>query len=344
MPKLLPALLAFSVLFGCAKSGPKSAGSSASEASEVPKAELLLPAFRKALEADALPVVINQLMGVDASFTKVIAYGRWLEQGKGRDANSLTIHADPYWSAFVNMSIDNPTVYFSRLVLLYMDGELARANYVKLFASYHFSRKNGEHRKFLEYLQARQQEIVRITDGLVERGIARFDRGDKGKAMAYYDGALRIWPKCPRANYEMGLALMVQDLKDATREDRPHVEWFAKTRSYDPFYRFAYQGRKEIAMKMLVVMQEIEPAIRKIGGGEPTVESMRAFAVGCEKLEDWELAAYAWHFLLTMTLTKERGFDLETVAKFTGCLKALGAEGAASAIGGEYARYNELKD
>lgn len=344
MSKLLQTMLAIALLCGCTKPGPKSADSSASTNPSAPKAELLLPAFQQDLEADALPVVINQLRGVDASFTKVIAYGNWLEQGKGRDADSLTIHSDSYWSAFVNMSADNPTVYFSRLVLLYMDGELTRANYVKLFTLYHYSRKNEEHRMFLEYLQAKQQEIARITDGLVERGIAHFDKGDKDKAMAYYDGALRIWPKYPRANYEKGLTLMVRDLKAAFREDQPHVELFAKTRSYDPFYRFAYQGKKEIAMKMLVVMQEIEPAITEIGGGKPTIESMRAFAVGCEKLEEWELAAYAWHFLLTMTLTKEKGFDLATVAKFTGCLNALGAGSAASAIGGEYARYNDLKD
>jgi len=306
------------------------------------KTESKLQEYIENIEKNALPIVINELKGVDKRFNTVIDYGKWLEDNKGKNTDSLTIHSNEYWKAFITMSMNNPNVYFTRLFYLIMDGEITRTDYVKIFTSWHCDFKRESNKKVLQIISGWQKRIKDDSNAWVKKGISEFDKGNKKGSMEYYQMALNLWPKNPWANYEIGLTMMMDTVKHMFEDSRPCDKYFEKTRKIDPFYGFAYQGKKEIAQGMLVIMKDIEPALKRMTSGQVKAEDMKMFADGCVTLKEYELAAYAYHFQLHMTMDKSNGFDEAVVKNFKECVNNLGANEAAEMIEEQFKEYNRL--
>jgi hypothetical protein len=349
MEKLLLAVLLSALITGCAKPMVKQKGTDgppsgdAAKGDEDPLAQLnrLLPDFQEKIRA-SIPDVAAELTSVDPKFTQVIAYGHWLEQHPGADADSLTLHSDLYWTAFTTMSMDNPAVYFSRLFVLIGEGRLDRADYVKFFTDIHMDHRKESDVQVLTFIRDNAKDIHLACNKIVDAGVAEYDAKRMDKAEHFYRAALGIYPKSPRANYEMGLTLMTENLEKGNIDAPEPAEYYAKVRSYDPFYTFAYQGKKEISMKMAVVVNEIEPALKALGGKRPAAADFHRFAEGCVKLGEWELGAYAYHTELFMTLDKKKGFDGATADAFARCIRELGAKQAAIDIRADLKKYNTL--
>jgi hypothetical protein len=340
------AVMAIALASGCASPAPRKSGASvdagaASGEEAVAKLNRLLPDFQETVRP-FLPGIAQVLAGVDTQFTNVIAYGRWLENHPSGDADSLTIGSDLYWSAFATMAMRDPAVYFSRIFVLVGEGRLARARYVRFFTDLHMDHGQEADQKVMEFLGKSMEDIRGASDRMVERGIAEYDQGRKDKAARFYEAALGIYPKSPRANYELGLTLMTENLERGRAGDGGQEAYFARTRAYDPFFTFAYQGKKETAAKMIVILKEVEPSFKAIQGKRPTAGDFGKFADACAKLGEWELAAYAYHVKLSMTLDRENGFDAATADRFVDCIRELGAVKAAEDLRAEYHRYNTL--
>jgi tetratricopeptide (TPR) repeat protein len=339
MKIFLPAVCALSLAMGCAKPAPKQAQKGGGEEASA-KLERLLPDFQAQVRP-LLSGAADVLKGVDSQFTKVIAYGRWLENHPVGHPDSLTVHSDLYWNAFFTMAMRDPTVYYTRLFLLIGEGRLARAQYVRIFASLHMDNGREADAQMMRFLGAGMDEVLRASDGLVEKGIGFYDQGNADKAKAFYEAALGIYPKSPRANYELGLTLMTANLKEGRIDAPDHAAYFAKVRDYDPFFAFAYQGPKAISAKMLIVVKEIEPSLKAVSGNHPAAGDFRKFADACAKLGEWELAAYAYHIELFMTLDERKGFDPIPADKLAECLRELGAVQASKEILDQFRMYNE---
>ena len=136
--------------------------------------------------------------------------------------------------------------------------------------------------------------------------------------------------------------MMMDSIKGMLEDNRPCDEFYQKARKFDPFQEFAYQGKKEFTQKMVVIIQDIEPAMKRMATEKVKPTDIKAFADGCRKIGEWELAAYAYHFQLHMTADKINGFNTEVVQNFASCLDSLGAKRAAKEIGDQFLEYNRL--
>ena len=340
MKKMINLLILYLLIVSCSKTILNNNEKNSNET--LRPTENILPEYQENIEKNALPMVIKELKSVDKRFETVINYGKWLENNRGKDADSLTIHSDSYWNAFITMSMDNPNVYFTRLFLLIIDGELTRTDYVRLFTSWHCDFKRESNRTVLEIIDGWQKQIKKNSNTWVQKGVAEYDKGNQKTAMEHYKKAITIWPKNSWAHYEMGLTMMMDDVKEIMEETRSCDEYFKIARKYDPFQRFAYQGKKEIAQGMPVIMDEIEPSLKRMTSANVTKEDMKQFADGCVKLKEYELAAYAYHFLLSMTMNRDEGFAIGTLQNFKSCIENLGALKAAREIEEQYLKYNKL--
>jgi tetratricopeptide (TPR) repeat protein len=335
------AVSALWLLTGCARPTPDRAqGEGKGGEDALAKLNRLLPDF----QAQVRPLLSwssDVLKGVDSQFTKVIAYGRWLESRPVGNPDSLTIRSDTYWNAFFTMAMRDPTVYYTRIFLLIGEGRLARAQYVRIFASLHMDARKEADAELMGSLGSRMEEVRRASDGLVEKGIGYFDQGNGDKARYFYAAALGIYPKSPRANYELGLTLLTANLKEGRIDAPDHAAYFAKVREYDPFFAFAYQGPKALAEKMPIILNEIEPSLKAVSGNHPSPQDFRKFGDACVRLGEWELAAYSYHTELFMTLDARKGFDTVPSEKLAACLRELGAAQASKEILEQFRMYNE---
>jgi len=334
--KFLVLILLAILIFGCA-------GQKQIKKAEAPGVERGIVTIKQSSEG-SLPGIIKQLKSVDEKFILIKEYGEWIEQNRQKGADKLTIYSDRYWQAFLSMSPGNPTVFLSRIFLLISEGSLKKAEYALVFSLYQSSR-NDSAKNLIGIIGNQIKQIRKESGQYVELGIKAYDAGDIEKALSLYEKALYFYPKSPSAHYEIGLTYMTKNMGDMASEnfdEKPHTLYYEKTRQYDPFFQFAYQGKIEIAKKMLIIMEKIQPVLPSLYKGNIASADLEKFAEGCMEIEAFEFAAYSYHTLLLRSFNKESGFDTKYSEKMAETLRKLGTEKAADFLIEQISEYNKM--
>lgn len=335
------------------------------ESQAISKEERLYPSYQEGIQEKTIPFLVKRLTSVDTIFSTVIEYGKKLEKENKGNIDSLTIYSDEYWKAFVTMALDDPAIYASRLLLLARENEFKRYEYVLLFAYMHNNPEKEDLTTILKSLYEHNRKIVAQSDIWVQKGIALHDEKKYDQAIKCYNLALYYWPKNDLAEYETGLSLMTMDMMgnmkklvedaveelDSTTSVNSHNkikipdfrDHYIKATQYNPFQTFAYQARgKEAIAKMKVVGLEIEPLLKKLYTNTNSMDDLASFADACYRIEEFELAAYAYNTALMSSFNKESGFDKELLAGFLKTLRALGTTDAATFIEEQFTLLEEM--
>jgi tetratricopeptide (TPR) repeat protein len=271
-----------------------------------------------------LPLLANDLTGVDPRFTEVIGLGKSLNTSTMNDSDELTISNDGFWIAFFSMSPDSPLIYMSRITLLIRDGYLQRARYGLLFAQYHADMKEQ-----LSIFQNIMSDIDKVGDSvvpLIKKGITYHDAGRFQNAINLYKQALGIYPHSPWALYELGQTNMTMDFANGK-----YASFYSATRKADPFYLYAYQGSdKNVLSKMPILLSQINPAFDAIKKGDISKQNLLQFADGCQSIGVHEYAIYAYELSGRIEFAESHRMNDELSKKIVASLTALGATEAAN--------------
>lgn len=292
-----------------------------------------LPAIESAISRLA-----EILAGVNPEYEAVVNYGHDLEKFRERSADAVTVENENYWKAFFVMTHSVPYIQLSRALLQMREGYLRKAVYNLHFAKFFTTKDNREY--VIMFLKM-YQELTQSANELVESGIESYDAGDFEKAMEFYEKALRLYPTSPLALYEIGLVYMTLDLgvkipkegfvtikekegvKKTKLDSHGGIPYFKKVREYDPFFKFAYQGGKELIPKMGVIMKEIEPRFTSLYDGSIKAEDMTALGDAFVAIGQPEYAIYAYTTAFYGTLNET--YDKKLLAKIIDSLEMLHA-------------------
>ncbi len=295
--------------------------------------------LKSKMEKESLPGIIMIFKAVDKRFRTVIDYGDFLEKNIEKDIDHITIHSNEYWKAFYTMAPNDPNVFFARIFLLISKGYLKRAEYTMIFASHH---SDVSDKPVFDILLRDMRRITSKSNDFVKQGVMAYDKGEHEKAVAFYKKALDVYPFNPHANYELGQAAFLRgamEKNDLLKS--PALKYYEKVRKYDPFFHLAYQGKNEIAGKILPIVQKINPMLERLVSGKITSKGLNQFAEACIEIGEYEFAAYAFLKITMGTFDKTKGFNLGTVKKVAECLSQLGSEEAAAFFLQQIQLYNK---
>lgn len=177
------------------------------------------------------------------------------------------------------------------------------------------------------------EAIVSKSEQCIRGGIEAGDAGKRSKAIDLYHKAMTIYPKSPWALYEISLDWYQFELVPQNQLFG-NESYYRVIRFLDPRYHLAYQGEMtpELKKAMRAVLEKVQPSYQKLWEGKNAPASMRDLADGLFDMQEYELAAYAYKYLLYHTYGG--GFDGELVARISDCLRAVGVGQVADFLAG----------
>jgi hypothetical protein len=264
----------------------------------------------------------------------VIDYGLDLQAGVWEDADRVTLHNEKYWKAILVLTQRDNTALFTRLVLLMREGFLKRAEMVTLFCAYDMNTSGDRDRLVLQMVTNDIKAVVGRSEQCIRDGIAAWDAGRRSEAIDGYHKAMAIYPKSPWALYEISLDRFKFELLPQNKLNFENEPYYRAIRFFDPLYLIAYQGAMtpEIRKAATAAHEKVLPAYQKLRKREDTLLSMRDFADGLFDMQEYELAAYAYKYLLYATYNG--GFNGELVGRISDCLRAVGVSQVADFLAG----------
>ena len=232
----------------------------------------------------------ERFCNVDPKFEGIVHFGETLKSAKDAievNVDQLTVTNKDYWRAVLEMVPTDPSILFAHAHLHVTRGETAYAETYFLLGSLTMQTEFGA--ELTKY-----QELKTQLDNTVARnmqiGIQHYDKGEYAKALATYDNVIAQYPNSAWAFYEKGLSYLVMEQDDPQFEKKKE-EMHSECRRRDPFFWQAYQGSdQKIIQKLLVLGEKVHPFI---SGKQQGVESLEAFAEGCEEMELYPFAAHA---------------------------------------------------
>jgi tetratricopeptide (TPR) repeat protein len=254
----------------------------------------------------------------------VIDFGIDLQSRGYDDAEEATVRNELYWKAVVALSANDITALLTRLLLLMREGELRRATILLLFCAYDQNRSWDRDGRILGEVANDINRIEAESGRYVQEGIRNWDQGLRSEALELYHAALQVFPKNPWALWEIAYDHLTYDLDPDELSDGRYESRYELIRKIDPHYELAYyQGKitpeKRAAAEAL--RRKVLPSYAKLWEGEEVLASMKALADGYFEMGEYELAIYAYKYVLFRTY--DETFDRAIVARITACLQAL---------------------
>jgi len=248
-------------------------------------------------------------------------YAKNLAADNKEDINRITVRNEEYWKTILVLTADN-TALSARLFCLMSKGLLKRAEIVLLFCAYDVKEGYGIANDILNTVGSDINTISENSDHLVNEGIKKWEKGDTQGAIELYHQALGIYPKNPKAIYEISLGYLSFDSKGELTNEKAEP-YYALIRSLDPHFSLAYQGEISPLLRRayLALVNKVEPSFKSLWTGENALINMRNLADGYFEMEEYELALYAYKYLLFHTY--RGGFDPQLVSRIENCLTAL---------------------
>jgi len=284
-------------------------------------------ALRSDVITDMLHDLTTSLSKVDSQDSTLRIWGQTVSSIQGNNEDGFSIRKDAYWAAFFHSVPADPRVLWSRAALLGSQGLWQRASYVMTFA--HLQSKvivDSNLEKTINDIQERMDLLAFRSNEHVENGLILLDSGNVERARDQYQVALAMYPKNPWATYELGATYLLDGLskmRDSVAYlQTPSQQYFAKVRTYDPWYGVAYQGSKGLTQNATVVSEQIQPNWDRIKIGKGDADYYQQFAMGCELIGEYEFALYGYALALQEKLDAERMADIRTHMKQ--CLQQLG--------------------
>ena len=269
-------------------------------------------------------LLVTEAPGALARYPEYVhAYGSTLERHGYTDGDAATVGNPSYWQAVIALTGNDITAMLVRLLLLMSAGDLARAEVLLLYCLYNHNAAWERDMRLLSRVQSDIAGIRRRSSTHIERGIALWDRGKRAEALSMYRTALDLYPKSPWAVWQLGLDRLVSDFGF---QDSPEFRrLYAHIRALDPHYELAwYQGISTTGHEFALartVSEEVLPSARALFQGQNPIANMRRLADGYHRIEEYELAFYAYKHVLFNTYTGS--FDLDIADGLRACLKAM---------------------
>lgn len=232
----------------------------------------------------------KRLSGVNPKFEGVVNFGKALQQITDTSkikVDELTSENKNYWRAVLEMVSTDPSILFAHAHLHIARGETAHAETYLLLGS--LTMDDG----FREELTAYRKSKARLDERVardIQKGIEHHDKGEYTKALETYDSVISQHPNSAWAFYEKGFSYLMMG-KDDPELEKKRMEMYAKCRQHDPFYWKAYQGSdQKVIQKLTILVKKVHPFV---SGEKRDVQSLAAFAEGCEEIELFPFAAHA---------------------------------------------------
>jgi len=238
----------------------------------------------------------KQMHRVDPKYEGVVNFGKALltiEDIDKLDVDQLTVTSKDYWRAVMEMVPSNPAILFAHAHLHSARGETAHAEAYFLLGSLGMS--DDFKKEFSEYWKLKTNLDQRLSDEL-QIGMQYHDKEKYTKALLVYDDVISQHPNSAWAFYQKGFSYLMMGKANPDHE-RKMKKMFSECRQRDPFYWQAYQGDdQELIRKLIVLGEKVHPFI---SGEKRDVESLKAFAEGCEEIGLFSFAAHArWKLTL----------------------------------------------
>lgn len=253
----------------------------------------------------------------------VVEYAKDLETSSLEDINRTTVQNEKYWKTILVLAAGDNTALFTRLLLLMREGLLKRAEMILLYCYYDQNKDWERDKIILQTVSSDIKAIENESNSAVEEGIKEWDRGDRQKAIELYHKALTIYPKNPWALYEISYDHLTYDLTAQEILNGKNEPYYTLIRHLDPMYMIAYQGKPfpNRPQAVQALTNKVVPSYRKLWNGEDVFASMKELADGYFEMQEYELALYAYKYLLFHTYDKE--FDQDLISQISICLAEL---------------------
>jgi ankyrin repeat protein len=270
------------------------------------------------------------------SFAQIVSeYGNELEIGGWEDMAGATVANEKYWQAVLTLTANDITALLFRLLLLMREGMLARAALVSYFCYLDHNAAWERDSRIGQTVERYLQSITADSNRLVQKGIREWDKLNYSRALDLYRQALAVYPKNPSALYEIALDKTFKSITGMpeTTGDQPAVftaaePYYSLIRLLDPLFQLAYQGTMtpELRLAALALSEKVLPSYEKLMKGGDILCHMKTMADGFYAMGEYELALYAYKYLLFHFEGEEYVFDRQVVENLCACLQGLHME------------------
>lgn len=248
-----------------------------------------------------------------------------------KDIIKLTNENVDCWRAAIELTPRNSSVLFAIAYLYASIGEISYADVYFIIGAINTDQRT---RKELDAFMLLKDNFYAVLQNEISEGIKLHDMGQYKKAIEIYDRAIAKFPQNPSVYYEKGLSYMMESRpadantdKDIISGSDPNLkakalEQYKICREKDPFFWRAYQGDDpKVIEKLKIYIEKVAPFY---SGQKRDIESLKAFAEGCEQMEQYPFAAHA---RLKLSLLDPKNTP-EHMEKFFGLIQKSGCKQA----------------
>jgi tetratricopeptide (TPR) repeat protein len=201
--------------------------------------------------------------------------------------DQLTSENKDYWRAVLEMAPSDPSILFAHAHLHVARGETARGETYFLLGS--LTMDDDLQEELATYQKSKAKLDERVAQD-IQKGIELHDKGKYTNALETYDSVISQHTNSAWAFYEKGFSYLMMGSDDPELEKK-RAEMYAKCRGRDPFYWKAYQGTdQKVIQQLMILLEKVHPFV---SGDKRDLQSLKAFAEGCEEVELFPFAAHA---------------------------------------------------
>jgi hypothetical protein len=161
------------------------------------------------------------------------------------DPDKLVTHNSDFWQLYYEIAPGDPGLAIFHGAVLLAAGDAARAQYV-LRLSLQRKDLDQEIRELFGPLLEHTVHFLDATESIVKVGTQLHDKKKYDSAIAKYDEALRLSPRCGVAAFEKGFSRFHAKGGIGSKSDDPDfIKGCAECRRLDPFQTGGWQGYKK---------------------------------------------------------------------------------------------------